>query len=101
MQRRVVILYRRFGTTYRSHLKGSRSSRRVLVQELPFLEFLTLEDGTYTLSRNVGKGLPLDVVLYPRRAQISSASRRKPDITDLVQLLQKMLDLVWKEEKNA
>ena len=27
MQRRVVILYRRFGTTYRSHHQGSRSPR--------------------------------------------------------------------------
>jgi hypothetical protein len=35
------------------------------------LDFLTLEDGTDTLSRNVGKGLPLDAALYPRRAQIS------------------------------
>jgi hypothetical protein len=31
-QRRVIILYRRFGTTYRSHLQGSRSPR--------FLRFL-------------------------------------------------------------
>jgi hypothetical protein len=42
---------------------------------------LTLEDGTDTLSRNVGKGLPFDAALYLRRAQISSASRRKPEIT--------------------
>jgi hypothetical protein len=28
-QRRVVIIYRCFGTTYRSHFQGSRSSRRV------------------------------------------------------------------------
>jgi hypothetical protein len=48
-QRRAVILYRRFGTTYRSHLNGQG------VQD-----FLTLEDGTDRLSRNVGKGLPLD-----------------------------------------
>jgi hypothetical protein len=27
-QRRVVIVYRRFGTTYPSHLQGSRSPRR-------------------------------------------------------------------------
>jgi hypothetical protein len=33
----------------------------VKVQEvLFFLGFLTLEDGTEMLSRNVGKGLPLD-----------------------------------------
>jgi hypothetical protein len=29
-----------------------------------------LEDGTDTLSRNVGKGLPLNAALYSRRAQI-------------------------------
>jgi hypothetical protein len=29
-QRRMVILYRRFGTTFRSHLQGSRSLRRNL-----------------------------------------------------------------------
>jgi hypothetical protein len=29
-------------------------------QEIQVLDFLTLEDGTDTLSRNVGKGLPLD-----------------------------------------
>jgi hypothetical protein len=46
-----------------------------------FMDFLTIGDGTDTLSRNVGKGLPLDAALYPRRAQISSASRRKPELT--------------------
>jgi hypothetical protein len=35
-------------------------------------DFLTLEDGTDTLSRNVGKHLPLDVAQYRRRAQISN-----------------------------
>jgi hypothetical protein len=35
-QRRMVILHRRFGTTYQSHLQGSRSQRRPL----------TLEDGS-------------------------------------------------------
>jgi hypothetical protein len=48
---------------------------------LLFLDFLTLEDGTDTLSRNVGKGLPLDAAWYPRRAQILSASQRKPEVT--------------------
>jgi hypothetical protein len=70
----MVILHRRFGTTYRFIFKGSEV----------FLEFLTFEDGTDMLSRNVGKGLPLDATLYPRIAQISSASRRKPEITVLV-----------------
>jgi hypothetical protein len=40
-------------------------------------DLLTVEDGTDTLSRNVGKGLPLDAALHPRRGQFSSASRRK------------------------
>jgi hypothetical protein len=47
-------LCRRFGTRHRSHLYGSRSQRRKV--------FFTLEDGTETLSRNVGKGLPFDAV---------------------------------------
>ena len=37
----VVILHRRLGTTYRSHL-----------------DFLALQDATDRLSRNVGNGLP-------------------------------------------
>ena len=50
-QRVVVICYRRFGTNYRSH-----------IQETGIPEpkgFLTPEDGTGSLSRNVGKKLPL------------------------------------------
>jgi hypothetical protein len=58
-RRRVVIVYRRFGTTYRSHLQGSGSP------------ILILENGTDTLSRNVGKQLPRDAAQYPRRAQTS------------------------------
>jgi hypothetical protein len=56
-RRHVVIIYRRSVTTYRSHLQGSR----------------VREDGTDTLSMNVGKQLPHD-------AQMSSTSRRKPEI---------------------
>jgi hypothetical protein len=41
-QRRMVILYQRFGTTYRSHLQGSRSPRR------RNLDFFTLGNGTDT-----------------------------------------------------
>jgi hypothetical protein len=41
-QRRVVILYRRFGTSYRSRLQGSKSQRKK--------DFFTLENGTDTLS---------------------------------------------------
>jgi hypothetical protein len=63
---------------------------------LLFLDFLTLEDGTDTLSRNVGKGLPLDAALYPRRAQISSASRRKHEITDTTRRIYGFL-YAWKE----
>jgi hypothetical protein len=58
----MVILYRRFGTTYRSHLQGSR---------IPSLDFLALEDGTDTLSRNVAwTYLPL--VLGPKRCPETS-----------------------------
>ena len=46
-RRRVVIVYRRFGITYRS-FTGQES------------EFLPREDGTDTLSRNVGKQLSHD-----------------------------------------
>jgi hypothetical protein len=46
------------------------SSRVKKSKKSSLLVFLTLEDGTDTLSRNVGKGLPLDAALYPRRAQI-------------------------------
>ena len=45
----VVNPYRRFGTAYRPHLQVKNSMK----------DFLTLEDGTEKLSRNVGKELPL------------------------------------------
>ena len=51
----VVISYRHFGTTYGSHLQDERNSRA----NPTFLDFLTLEDGTDRLSRNVGKELQL------------------------------------------
>jgi hypothetical protein len=47
-RRRVVNIYRRFGITYRSHLHGSRFQEEKV-------GILTREDGTDTLSRNVGK----------------------------------------------
>jgi hypothetical protein len=34
----------------------------------------SLEDGTDTLPRNVGKGLPFDPASHPRRAQISCSA---------------------------
>jgi hypothetical protein len=77
-QRWVAVLYRRFGTMYRSHLQESRNPR---TKPSFFLDFLVPEDGTDSLSRNVGTGLPLSAALYPRKAQISSASQRKPEIT--------------------
>ena len=51
----MLISYRRFGTTYRSHRQGYRS-------------------------RNVGKKLPLLAASQPRRGQFSSTSRRKSEI---------------------
>jgi hypothetical protein len=41
---------------------------------------LNREDGTDTLSRNVGKQLPHDAAQYPRRAQISPTLRQKLEI---------------------
>jgi hypothetical protein len=38
-------------------------------------------NGLPTFRDNVGKGLRLDAAQYPRRAQISSTSGRKPEIT--------------------
>jgi hypothetical protein len=40
------------------------------------------ETRTDTLSRNVGKGFPLDAGEYPIRAQILSTSRRKPELKE-------------------
>jgi hypothetical protein len=51
MQRVVAISCRRFGTTYRSHLQGSRIFKGQ--------EFMIPEDGTDILSQNFGKELPL------------------------------------------
>jgi len=68
-QRRMVVWYRRFGATYRSHL-GSSSPRR-----------LTLEDQTDKMSRNVGNKQPFHVAQNPQNAQISFTPRRKPAIT--------------------
>jgi hypothetical protein len=62
-----------FREKYRSHRRGSRSlqsftdvsGQRIgpILKDQEVLDFLTLEDGTDTLSRNVGKGLPLDAAL--------------------------------------
>jgi hypothetical protein len=65
-QRLVVILYGRFRTTYQSHLQGPRSTVPTFrVKPIgPIFKgqevFLSLGDRTDRLSRNVGKGLPLD-----------------------------------------
>jgi hypothetical protein len=66
-QRRVVILYRRFRTTYRSHLQWSY--------------FLTLEDGTNTWSRNVRTELHTQRCVIPQKSADPSTSRRKPEVT--------------------
>ena len=63
-RRVVVIPYRRFGTSYRPHLQGSSIQKYTfgfLTTEDPQdpLEFLSPEDGTDTLYRNVGNKLPL------------------------------------------
>ena len=70
----------------RSHLLCSRSLKSRIVnlygettlRHIQWFEshlgFLTLEDGTDRLSRNVGKELPLHATYYPRRAQVSVLS---------------------------
>jgi hypothetical protein len=45
-----------------------------------FLDFLTLEDGTDTLSRKIGKQLPHDAAKYPTRQQNSSTIKIVPNI---------------------
>jgi hypothetical protein len=57
----VVILYRRFGTTYRPQIQGSISP----------IYFFTMYVGYHRGPLNVGKGLQLDAALHPRRAQMS------------------------------
>ena len=54
-QHRMVVPYRRLGTTYRSHLQGS-------------VDFLTVEYGTDRMSRNVGREFTI------RRCVISQRS---------------------------
>lgn len=51
MQRWLVLDYGRFGTVCHFQLQGSSIQRF-------FLDYLTLEDGTNSLPRNVGKQLP-------------------------------------------
>jgi hypothetical protein len=51
------------------------------------MDFLTLEDGTDAMSRNVGKGLPLDAADHPRTAQFSSASWRMPEVKNCIRIL--------------
>ena len=46
-----------------------------------FLDCLTLEDGTNSLSRNIGTWLPIYIAWYPRRAKISFTMWRKTQIT--------------------
>jgi hypothetical protein len=50
-QRRMIVCYRRFGTTYQSHLKGSGS---------PYLDCLTLEEVTDRLRVTSGFHLEID-----------------------------------------
>ena len=48
------------------------------------LGLLTLENGTDTLSRKVGKELSHDAASYPRKAQIFYASRFNQSLFDIV-----------------
>jgi nitrous oxidase accessory protein NosD len=52
-----------------------------------FLDWLTLEDGTDKLSRNVGNKLPMYTAYSLRRAQISFNPWRKPETTQRLSAL--------------
>jgi hypothetical protein len=52
MQRRIVILYRRFGQRIGTIFKGQEVQEE---KKADVLDILTIEDGTDALSRNVGK----------------------------------------------
>jgi len=54
IQRSMVIHYRRFGTVYLSNLHGSTIQ---ISESQKILRFLTHEEGTRSLPRNVGKDL--------------------------------------------
>jgi len=60
-QRRMVVSYRRFGTTYRHIFQRPSSPWRKIsrVKHSSVLDCWTLEDGTNRLSQKVGKKLPL------------------------------------------
>jgi hypothetical protein len=68
--------------TFRDNLPGlSQSGKKI--QANARLDLLTLEDGTDMLSRIFGNALPPYAAQFPTGAQISSTSRRKPDIKHL------------------
>ena len=70
MQHRMVILYRRFGTTYRSHLQGSGNPRGILA--FFFFYYLEVEDvDRYVVpKRRIGITI-LRCVKYQKRADIN------------------------------
>jgi len=82
-QRVVVISYRRFGKTCRFHLQAPRiwkktgmgSRSRNKPPERPSFGFVTDEERTNRLSRNVCKKSPQFVAYWPRRVQFSSLIR--------------------------
>jgi hypothetical protein len=76
-----VIPYRRFGTTYRSHIQ--------------VLKIWTLEVRTDRLAQKVGKELPLHAASYPRRGQFSFTSWQKPEVWHIT-----TLDVRLHVEKN-
>jgi len=67
-QRGVILHYRPFGTTYRSHVRESRSW--LLTTYLFRVKILTLEDGTDRLSRNVGKKLTTARCVIPQKIAV-------------------------------
>jgi hypothetical protein len=68
-RRRVVIIYRRFGTTYRSHPHGSR------FQDSFPLGILTREDGTDTLSETSVNNYHTTPCNYPKDHRFQRKSK--------------------------
>jgi hypothetical protein len=76
----ICVLVRCYAALSSSSVQTFRDNLSVPSSRVKALVFLTLEEGTDRLSRNVCTELLLNSALHPRRAQISSASRLKPEI---------------------
>jgi hypothetical protein len=76
-QRRYFI-YRRFGTTYRSHL-----SETLISPIFNGPAVIDLDDGTDKLCRNVGAQLPIIAAYYPKRAETPETTSYSTSIAEV------------------